>query len=98
MRYQLMNLDLGSEPPFRKFAVGPYQIDLVSNYDELQAGLSSLRRETWPIDLIEGRPDEPKIVTKEKAGKNSITAAVQCESEPEAILSNGRENGIWDLF
>ncbi len=97
MHYQLMNLDLGPEPPFRKFAIGPYQIDLVSNYDELQAELSSLRRETWPLDFIDGPPDEPKIVTKEKAGKNSITATVRCKSEPEAILSNGREKGIWDL-
>jgi hypothetical protein len=97
MRYELMNLDLGPEPALRKFAVGPYQINLVSNYDELQAGLSSLRRETWTLDVIDGRPVEPKIVTKEKAGTNSITATVQCENEPEAILSIGREQGIWDL-
>jgi len=92
-----MNLDLGPQPPFRKFAVGPYQIDLVSNYDELRAGLSSLRRETWPLDVIDGAPVERKMITKEKAGANSITATVQCENEPEAILSIGREQGIWDL-
>jgi len=96
MRYELMNFDLGPNPQWREFDVGPYRLALVPDYDELQPALSSLRMETSPFD-INLQPVEPKIVTKEKAGKNSVTATAECANEPEAILTTGREKGIWDL-
>lgn len=96
MRYELMNFDLGSNPLWREFDVGPYKIALVPDYDELQPALSSLRMETSPLDLGL-QPAEPTIVTKEKAGKNSITATAESTNEPDAILTPGREQGIWDL-
>jgi hypothetical protein len=97
MNYRLMNLDLGPNPLWREFGVGPYKIALVSNYDELQQELSSLRKETWPLNIVDDQRIEPRIVAEEKAGKTSITATVECDNEPEAVLTSGGEKGIWDL-
>jgi hypothetical protein len=88
-----MNLNLGKMPPARDFNVGPYQITLVRDYDELQSELSEMEKLEWKVNS----PDEEPILHPAKVGKSAITAEVECDDEPDAVLATGKEPGIGDL-
>lgn len=93
MRYELMNLNLGKMPSEREFNVGPYRITLVRDYDKLQSELSELIRLEWKLNSL----DEEPILHPAKVGKSAITAEVDCDDEPDAVLADGKEPGIGDL-
>lgn len=97
MNYELMNLDLGANPPERLFAIGPYAVRLVDNYEVLQANLSSARNVKQTPIFNEGGEEWNTVVTEPKVGSNAVTAIVECTDEPDAFLTNGEEKGIWDL-
>lgn len=91
MKYKLKNLNLGENPPIRKFSIGPYNIELCSDYDSKQRQLSDIQKVSSIPKVIDGK------IKKAKLGKNLITAIVICDNEPDSILSNSSVKGIWDL-
>jgi len=88
-----MNFDLGPKPLWREFDVGPYKITLIPDYDELQPELSSVEIRSLDFD----GNISPRVVSQAKAGKNSVTAKVECTVEPHAVIWAKEEKGIYDV-
>lgn len=97
--YKLCNLDLGENPIARKFTVGPYEIELVKEYDIIRTKLSSqiiekeeggkIEKENISFDKVEEIPAQ--------VGNSLVTAIATCSNEQDAKLSNAQTNGVWDL-
>ena len=96
MRYELMNFDLGPNPLWREFDVGPYKITLMPDYDEQQPELSSVETRSFPFDGSL-QTVSPRVVSQAKAGENSVTAMVECADEPQAVIWANKEKGIYDV-
>lgn len=98
MKYHLLNLNLGENPTVDNFEVGPYHINLVPDYAKLQKRLFSIEDINQNPDIIDGRLIWKKTSGESvRIGENIVTATVECNQEPPAILSSKATNGIWDL-
>ena len=98
MKYHLLNLNLGENPTPDNFKVGPYHIRLVSDYAKLQKRLPRVVNLDSNPEIVDGRSIWKNTEGERvRLGENLVTATVECEHEPPAILSSAKAKGIWDL-